>query len=1672
MVPMAHQVVPIHDAQMATLDRERSTISRADWRLSVLGPVEIHLGGRRVAVAGVARSVLALLTRSAGQVISVEAMVDGLWGSRPPAGAERAVASYVSRLRKALGNAGGPDAAAVVVTRAPGYLLAVDSSTVDVAAFEQRVAEGRRALGIGQPALAARRLREALDLWRGEAYADVPDAAFAPAETRRLSELRLAAVESRVDADLAAAAPTAPAALVGDLQSLVAEHPHRERFWTQLITCLYRLGQQAEALAAYQLARTRLVEDLGVEPGAELRAAELAVLAGDVNLTGRPILATAVPDGLPGPVPGCVGRDEELAWLEAALDEAATTHGQARLVVGGAGFGKTRLVAELAHRASLRGTAIRYGAGAALNALVAEPDRLQLVILDDVDEASSADIARVSAWVRASRGRPVLTVLTATDASALGELARVPTLPLVPLTDRAVADVIGHYTRNGSREHGTPEVVGGLAAAIAAGGIPSQIHAAASAWFTAEASRRLEGAVAAVAEPQQQLDNLRDDILASVLDLGHARATTHAVQTSGRDLVACPYKGLAAFETSDAELFHGRERLVAELVARLVQAHLLAVVGASGSGKSSVVRAGLLPALAAGVLPGSAQWRQLVLTPAGTRDLGAAIGSYTSPTLLFVDQFEEVYTALDGPRREAFITALVTAVESGRVTVVIALRSDFYGRCADHAVLSALVAANTVLVRPMAADELRRAVERPAAMAGLLLEPGLTDILVDDVRDATGALPLLSTSLLALWERRSGRTLTLAAYREAGGVAGAVEQMGERAYASLATDDLKASARRMLLRLADTGGEHAVVRRRATREEVESVGGAVAPSVLDILAERRLVTVANDMVEVAHEALLTHWPRLRQWLADDAAGRELRAHLTPAAVSWARSGDTGELYRGARLAAALEWLSEHAAELTRAEKDFVRASQDAAAWEALQSRRTVRRLRQTLAAAAVALVVAVVGCVVAVSEQRRADAAAAAADARRLAAQALVERDLGTALLFGVAATRLYDTPETRANLLATLNRAPALLRTDTLTDGDQYQGLALSPDGLTLALSTARGRIQLYDAESLRFKRTLTYPARYVAKDLDFTRDGRRLVTFADLVPVGEHGMVEWDVATGDPIGEPYGPMATSEGDVLADGDSVVVLDSAASTAEVWSLGSRQRVRVLPGAGSVVSMTITTDQSSIVLGHKDATTIVDASTWSSETYPKIAGGGALSPDGRTLLVRDGPDVVLWDLESQSQRGVARQHSAGVIDLVWGRDGKTFVSTSDDRSVIAWDVASIRPVEVFSGAPGRQLHAGYSWDGKTLFSAGQDGGVYLWDLTRTRRWQIQLDPAGPYNGDNLDPANAAAVYDIPRSRAVVTEGQNAYLVDVAVGKPTGPPIDLGSPLHQWPELSSDGERLAIGLATGRGRVWDTGTRRLLLDVLVADPAGDQIWNYVNAGISGDGRTAAFAAFHYPPTNRTEITFYDVDTGIQLAETWRLEGAAANRIGASPDGTYLVATTTAGYAAVWNLRERREVARLELPEKGSATLARFSRDGQYLAVGTGVGRPALWRVDGWQLMWQAEVGHNGYDIALSFSPDGSVMASSGTDSKIFMYDVATGGLLGGAFGPDRNSWLYAEYRADRNELVGYFDDGSMSRWDVDAKSQVRTACKIAGRDMTQREWDRLLPGRPFQSVCPG
>ncbi|MGZ6642852.1 MAG: nSTAND1 domain-containing NTPase, partial [Solirubrobacteraceae bacterium] len=424
--------------------------------------------------------------------------------------------------------------------------------------------------------------------------------------------------------------------------------------------------------------------------------------------------------------------------------------------------------------------------------------------------------------------------------------------------------------------------------------------------------------------------------------------------------MACPFKGLASFDVDDAEVFFGRERLVAEMVARLAGAPLMAVVGPSGSGKSSALRAGLLAALAAGVLPGSERWAIVLLRPGEhpLRALEQATLGITGRAVVAVDQFEELFTACRDERERAAFAAVLAerAGDPRRQTLVlVAVRADFYGHCAAYPELSRLMGANHVLVGPMRRDELRRAIELPAERAGLIVEPELADALVADVADEPGALPLLSSSLLELWQRRDDRRLRLDTYDQAGGVRGAVARLAERAYEQLepARRDV---ARRVLLRLADGEGD-AVLRRRVPLAELEGEG---VDETLSVLADQRLVTIGEGEVEVAHEALLREWPRLQGWLEEDAAGRQLRLHLIGASGDWAARGrEAGDLYRGARLAAALEWAVEHDQELNALEREFLEQSRRESEAEVERQRRTNRRLRFLLAGAGVLLLVSI-----------------------------------------------------------------------------------------------------------------------------------------------------------------------------------------------------------------------------------------------------------------------------------------------------------------------------------------------------------------------------------------------------------------------------------------------------------------------------------------------------------------------------------------------------------------------------------------------------------------------------------------------------------------------------------------------------------------------------------------
>jgi DNA-binding SARP family transcriptional activator len=417
-------------------------------RFLVLGPLEVKADDGPVVLGGQKeRLLLAQLLTRPNQVVPVEALVRGLWGEHPPPTAAKTLQSHVVRLRRALepGRARGA-AGAVLVTREPGYLLRVAPGALDAARFEELTAAGRRALADGSIELAGSRLREALGLWRGRAFEEFLDTDVAVAESDRLAELRLGALEDRIEADLRLGRHRE---LVAELEGLVREQPLRERLWAALLLALYRAGRQADALLAYQRARAVLVEELGIEPGAELRRLQAAILVQDPALDmarGGPKVGAAA--GLPGPLAlvdtPCLGRAKELALLQEAWEQLTPERGGAVFVAGSAGIGKTRLAAEFAHQVHGQGALVCYGRCAPPPGLPLQPlaqvlSRLGASLADLADTRGGRSPAELgvalAALLQAKAGGRALLIVV--DQLHLADLTLLEALQHLQVADAA-----------------------------------------------------------------------------------------------------------------------------------------------------------------------------------------------------------------------------------------------------------------------------------------------------------------------------------------------------------------------------------------------------------------------------------------------------------------------------------------------------------------------------------------------------------------------------------------------------------------------------------------------------------------------------------------------------------------------------------------------------------------------------------------------------------------------------------------------------------------------------------------------------------------------------------------------------------------------------------------------------------------------------------------------------------------------------------------------------------------------------------------------------------------------------------------------------------------------------------------------------------------------------------
>jgi WD40 repeat protein/DNA-binding SARP family transcriptional activator len=1437
----------------------------------ILGPLAVFADGEPVPIGGPKqRALLALLLLSSNRVVPRDRLLAELFAELSPNSAHHALRNQISRLRKVL-SATGADPPRLV-SQPPGYLLRVEPGELDLEEFERLWAEGREALAGNRPAVAARALKAAETLWNGRALADVELEAYLQVEVERLEELRLAAVEQRVDAELALGRHLE---LVSELEALAVEYPYRERFRAQLMLALYRCGRQAEGLEVYRQTRTLLTERLGLEPSVELQELERAIL-------------------------------------------------------------------------------------------VQEPE-------------------------------------------------------LQPPSDDGGALLL---------------------------------------------------------PPPEPLE--------------------------------CPFKGLAPFEPDDRDLFFGRERLVGELLARLDTTTFLLLTGPSGSGKSSVLRAGLLP---------SFDGRRVVVRP-GARpvvELTRALGDELSVALdrlppgerlvLVVDQLEEAFAAgVDPGERTAFFASLVDAGWDAerRATILLALRSDFFGRLGSHVELADLVGSNHVLLGPMSPAELRRAIEGPAERVGLSVEPSLSDVLVQEVAGEPGGLPLLSAALVDLWRERSGPSLTVEAYELTGGVRGAVARHAEAALGTLG-DEERLVAKRIVLRLVAGGDGEPLTRRRATRAELDADEPQVA-RVLAALVEMRLLVAGDDSVELVHDALFEQWPRLTAWLEEDAAGRLVHQHLARAAVSWNEAGrDQSDLYRGSRLAAALEWTDEagSASSLNRLEREFLDESRQAFVREAEGQRRANRRLRGLLVAAVLLLVAAAASGAIVLVERAHTQQQANAAVAERLGAQALVEPSLDTSLLLAREGVNLDDSAATRSNLLATLLKAPAMIGVAHTSRGSGLDD-ALSSDGRMLAFRGRDGTVVFLNATNLRrVGHPFSFPNVLVRlgaiarpfNDLAFSPDGRTLAVgssggsssqgraVVELLDTHSHRIL---AASGD-VNVPFGAVATLDvlfapsgrrfvtGEALRSDVSApaerVVLRRATDASPIRSSRRIPAGRVIGFVDGGRKLLVTSGPSSSLL--LSARTLRPVGTLSDGGAAAVSRNGNLAAFGSA-----NGSIVLVHLRTRGKpENMPRRATAAIESLAFSADGKMLASTAADGSVAVWDVPTATLRETLAGHTASAFDPVFSPDGETLYAGSADGSVLAWDISGGHRLgrPFRFDPvptAGLGAESRLQVSHAAQAVAVSPDASLFATSPAPDRVTIWGSRDERVVGELRGRSGAVTSLafSHDGRLVAAVGTSPNIVVWNLRERKVV-HVLREGPVHtfpkSLLWANAVA-FSPDDRLVASAGgqggkVFALPTGRFvgPVELGGVASDLAFSADGRLLAMAGGNANEE------IAATGAGQIAVWDARRRVQVK--TLPDPGPIFSLRFAPHGTTIAAGDYVGDVNFWDAATGARLPQTLTGQNGPVLSLSFDPTGHRLMTTSTDGKIRLWDLATEKPIGAPLpGADSGGW--GTFFPDGRRLISVFPSGTGTIWNVDPASWTAWACRIPRRNLSRTEWHDFLPDLPYRKVC--
>jgi WD40 repeat protein len=1194
----------------------------------------------------------------------------------------------------------------------------------------------------------------------------------------------------------------------------------------------------------------------------------------------------------------------------------------------------------------------------------------------------------------------------------------------------------------------------------------------------------------------------------------------------------CPYRGLLPYDQSHEAVFYGRERLTAELASMLAGSGIVIVTGASGAGKSSLLHAGLVPALGRGVqVSGSSSWPRISMTPTAhplaelaahlaavgggdpaairqriadtpgegelvAREILLAVASRgqepgesgdAARLVLIIDQFEQVFDLLgeNGEReRSAFIEVLCTAAtrpagprDVPPALVVIAVRGDYWDRCAAYSGLVRAMRQGQFVVGPMTEADLRRVITGPAQASGLRIETGLADSILADLRgagseQAAGVLPLLSQAMMLTWGNREDNWLTSRGYGSTGGVARAVEVGADGIYDAL-TENQKIIARDVLRRMTALGIDRRLARRPVSRADLRMAHPeserAQVDAVLEAFAGGRLVVLNADRAEISHDALLQAWPRLRGWLEEDQASVILHGQLTEDAAAWRMNGnDSSFLYRGAQLAAVKQAVSVWEADQGR----FAALTPDEAAFLRISRRAATRagRQRQALAATLVVLLVAAVaGAAIALVAARNANSAARIADqqrntaiSERLATQsaALDAVDPVTASLLAAAAWRVAPTAQARYSLLESLAQP---VRGVLLPGDGVVTALAYSPDGKILAAGYQGGAIDLWDLVSHHLVRSTSWNPAVQGNSviaLTFT-DGGKVLEAAYPGAVGV-----WDIGRQAKITpQPLSGLVAVFGEAFSPDGTMLATATGNGIIQLWSVATRHQIGDPMSADTqpVNAVVFSPDGKILATGASDGT----ARLWSVATQHQIGdpmsadtqsvNAVAFSPDGKILATgaSDGTSR-LWNAATRTEIGSPMHAAQSVAAVTFDFTGRTMAAAGSDGSAQLWDVASHDRTGAPLTAPGSGGVSSLAFSPATgiLATGNQNGAIQLWNPAVFQQTSSPLSISGlRMESKFID--STVAVFSANHKFMASESQYGIRLWNVVTGQPIGPWI--ASPGNETGfAVSPDGMILAI--AAGDVQLWNAATGRRL-----GKPMGGS--NAFEVAFAANGKLL------YISDQNGKSRIWDIATQLPIRNA--VAGGFPDAF--SPDGKVIAipgGTLREGKVQLWDSAAGQRIGAAMTVGTQPEAAAAFSPDSKILATADDDGTIRLWDVATQQEIGTPMTAGAAPVYSAAFSPDGTMLATADGDGTTRLWDVATQQEIGAPMTADTRPVMAVTFSTDGTVLETASADGTVRLWNVAfPREMLSAACATASQSLTRQQWADYVGTQSFQQACP-